>query len=112
MEEVWRQGDTTVKLIMEALNRATPSPRAYTTYMTVMQRLGDKELLNRTRDGRRDTYVPRISREAYQQARARLQVHDLVSEYGDVALVQFAHELSRLDAARLRRLRSLARGDS
>src|SRR5215472_12452783 len=64
MEEVWRQGEeTTVKLVMEALNRKTKSPRAYTTYMTVMRRLNDKGLLDRRRTGRQDTYVPRLRRE-------------------------------------------------
>jgi predicted transcriptional regulator len=52
MEEVWRQGETTVKRVMEALNRKAKQPRAYTTYMTVMQRLDDKGLLDRTRSGR------------------------------------------------------------
>ena len=46
MEEVWREGETTVKRVMEALNRETKTPRAYTTYMTVMQRLDDKGLLD------------------------------------------------------------------
>jgi predicted transcriptional regulator len=42
MEEVWRQGETNVKRVMEALNRKANPPRAYTTYMTVMRRLDDK----------------------------------------------------------------------
>ena len=62
MEEV-AQGDTTVKLVMEALNRKAKPPRAYTTYMTVMRRLNDKGLLDRTRSGRHDTYSPRLSRD-------------------------------------------------
>ena len=37
MEEVWRQGETNVKRVMEALNRKAKPPRAYTTYMTVMR---------------------------------------------------------------------------
>ena len=64
MEEVWRQGETTVKLVMEALNRKATPPRAYTTYMTVMRRLADKGLLDRTRNGRHDSYSPRLTRES------------------------------------------------
>jgi len=109
MEEVWRQGKTTVKRVTEALNDAAASPRAYTTFMTVMQRLDEKGLLSRKRIGRSDTYVPRLSREQYQERRARAQITGLVEEYGDVALSHFARELSTLDPARLRRLRSLAR---
>jgi predicted transcriptional regulator len=108
MEEVWRQGETTVKLVMEALNRKTKPPRAYTTYMTVMRRLNDKGLLDRTRSGRHDTYAPRLSREQYQQRRAGAEVRGLVDQFGEVALAQFAKSLSTLDPAKRRQLRRLA----
>jgi len=108
MEEVWRQGETTVKLVMEALNRKTKPPRAYTTYMTVMRRLNDKGLLDRTRSGRHDTYAPRLSRDEYQQRRASAEVRGLVDEFGEVALAHFAKSLSTLDPARRRQLRRLA----
>jgi predicted transcriptional regulator len=108
MEEVWRQEETTVKLVMEALNPKTEPPRAYTTYMTVMQRLNDKGLLDRTRSGRSDTYTPSLSRDEYQELRAGAQVQGLVDEFGDVALAHFAKSLQTLDPARRRQLRRLA----
>src|SRR5437588_9932257 len=112
MEEVWRQGsETTVKLVMEALNRRAKPPRAYTTYMTVMRRLNDKGLLARVRSGRRDTYEPRLTREEYQERRASAEVRGLVDEFGDVALAHFAKSLSTLDPARRRQLRRLAGGE-
>ncbi len=111
MEEVWRQGETTVKLVMESLNRKAKPPRAYTTYMTVMRRLDDKGLLARTRSGRHDTYVPRLTREQYQQRRAGAEVTDLIDEFGDVALAHFARSLSTLDPARRRQLQRLAKTD-
>jgi predicted transcriptional regulator len=112
MEEVWRQSsETTVKLVMEALNRKAKPPRAYTTYMTVMRRLNDKGLLKRTRSGRHDTYEPTLTREQYQQRRAKAEVRGLVDEFGDVALAHFARSLSTLDPARRRELRRLASGE-
>ncbi len=108
MEEVWRQDVTTVKLVAGALNRAAKSPRAYTTYMTVMRRLDDKGLLSRARNGRSDTYKPRLTREEYKDRRAQAEIDGLVSEYGDVALAHFAQTLSTLDPERLRKLRRLA----
>jgi predicted transcriptional regulator len=108
MEEVWHQEETTVKRVMEALNRRTKSPRAYTTYMTVMRRLDDKGLLDRTRTQRHDTYRPTLSREEYQELRAGAQVQGLVDEFGDVALAHFAKSLQTLDPARRRQLRRLA----
>jgi BlaI family transcriptional regulator, penicillinase repressor len=109
MEEVWRQdGETTVRMIMDALNRKADPGRAYTTYMTVMRRLNDKGFLDRTRSGRQDTYVPTLTREEYQQRRAAAEVRQLVDQYGDVALAHFAQSLSGLDPARRRELRRLA----
>jgi predicted transcriptional regulator len=108
MEEVWRQGEATVRSVMEALNRTADPPRAYTTYMTVMRRLNGKELLDRTRNGRQDSYVPRLSREEYRELRAGAQVQVLVDEFGDVALAHFAKSLKTLDPARRRQLQRLA----
>jgi predicted transcriptional regulator len=109
MEEVWRQGEpTTVKLVMDALNRKAKPPRAYTTYMTVMRRLNDKRLLSRRRSGRSDTYEAALTREQYQDRRASAEVRDLVDQFGDAALAHFARSLSALDPAQQRRLRRLA----
>jgi predicted transcriptional regulator len=109
MEEVWRSGgETTVRAVMDALNRKAKPPRAYTTYMTVMLRLSDKGFLDRARTGRQYTYVPRFSREQYHELRAGAQVEGLVDEFGDVALAHFAKSLQELDPARRRQLRRLA----
>lgn len=111
MDEIWRhEGPTTVKLVMEALNRKAKPPRAYTTYMTVMRRLDEKGLLTRKRSGRHDSYAPALTREEYQERRAGAEVRGLVDEYGDVALTHFARSLSSLDPAHQRRLRRLAGG--
>ncbi len=111
MQEVWRRGETNVKQVMEALNQVAATPRAYTTYMTVMQRLHKKGLLDRTRTGRSDTYVPTLSQGEYREGRARAQVAGLVQEYGDVALAHFARALTSADPATLRRLQKLARDE-
>jgi predicted transcriptional regulator len=109
MEEAWRQGRTNVRAVMEALNKRRKKDRAYTTYMTIMARLARKGLLYREREGRTDVYWPRLTREEYRQARAGHEVSALVGEFGEVALVQFAKEIDKLDPARARKLRRLAR---
>jgi predicted transcriptional regulator len=110
MEEVWRQGRTNVRAVMEALNKKRRKDRAYTTYMTIMARLARKDLLHREREGRTDAYWPRLTREEFQRARAEQEVGALVSEFGEVALVHFAKEFDKLDPARAKALRRLARG--
>ena len=111
MDEVWARDACTVRDVLDALNARSPTPRAYTTVMTVMQRLDGKGLLQRERDGRRDVYVAALSRDEYAQARAGAQVGALVDEYGDVALAHFARHMSKLDAKRREQIRRLARGD-
>jgi predicted transcriptional regulator len=109
MDELWNRGRADVRTVLDALNARLRPPRAYTTVLTVMQRLHAKDLLRRERAGRRDVYVPALTREAYAEARARAQVGALVSEYGDVALTHFARLMSELDPDRRAQIRRLAR---
>jgi predicted transcriptional regulator len=107
MEEVWRHDEVTVRQVLEALNRG-PKERAYTTIMTIMNRLETKGVVRRRRSGKSDIYRPAISREDYLEARARAEVDELVADYGEVALAHFARQLETLDPDRRRWLRKLA----
>ena len=109
MEEVWKRGESSVRDVMEALNRRTRRPRAYTTYMTILVRLDSKGLLERRREGKTDLYSPVFDREEYMTLRAASEVQTLVEQYGDVALSHFAREMADLDPARRRALQKLAR---
>jgi predicted transcriptional regulator len=107
MEEVWRHDEVTVRQVLEALNRGSKE-RAYTTIMTIMNRLNTKGMVKRRRSGKSDIYRPTISRDDYLEARAQAEVEDLVADYGDVALAHFARQLETLDPERRRKLRKLA----
>ena len=113
MEEVWRQETATVRDVMDAVNKAASKPRAYTTVMTIMDRLHNKGLLDRRpeRQGRNSFYVytPRLSRDEYADVRAEAEVDALVREWGDAALVHFAKQMGNLDPKRREQLRRLAR---
>jgi predicted transcriptional regulator len=109
MEEVWRQGEASVRSVMEACNRGRRQPRAYTTYLTIMVRLDRKDLLQRRREGKTDFYRPRLSKDDYLAARAEAEVDALVAQYGDVALSHFARQMEQLDPERRRALQRLAR---
>jgi predicted transcriptional regulator len=109
MDEVWRHEEISVRALMEILNERALKPRAYTTYMTVMSRLEGKGLLSRRREGKADYYCSVFGREEYRKLRAQSEVRELVSEFGDVALAQFAREMNQLDPQRLRELRRIAR---
>lgn len=113
MEHVWAQGPTSVRAVMEAVNDdPARSPRAYTTVLTVMQRLEAKGLLRRRRrrGGRFDVYVPRVDRETYLRARADAEVDNLIATYGELALIEFTRRTAALDPERREQLRRLAGG--
>lgn len=107
MEVVWSRGHTTVREVLTALN-VGERKRAYTTVMTIMARLVPKGLLTRERRGKTYIYKPVMDREQYLSARAESEVDALVSEFGDLALAQFAEQVGKLDAKRLDALRKLA----
>jgi predicted transcriptional regulator len=111
MEAVWnsQQAEVTVREIMDALNRRTRHPRAYTTYMTIMRRLDSKRLLARRREGKADIYRAVYTREQYADLRAQAGVSQLVAQYGELALSHFARQMAELDPKRRRQLQRLAR---
>ena len=94
---------------MDALNKRTRKPRAYTTYMTIMARLHKKGVLERRREGKTDVYKPMLDRDEFMALRAQAEVDELVAQYGDVALSHFARQVASLDPARRRALQRLAR---
>lgn len=108
MEEVWGQGCVTVRAIFAALNARNDKQRAYTTIMTIMQRLDKKGLLCRCRQGKTDVYEACMTREEYLRARAEAEVGALVEQYGDAALVHFARRMASLDPQRRQQLSELA----
>lgn len=110
MEEVWQQETATVREVLDALNRHASKPRAYTTVMTILDRLHRKGFLDR-RQERNNTYfyTPRLTRDQYADVRAQTEVDALVHEWGDVALVHFARQMGTLDPKRREQLRRLAR---
>lgn len=108
MEEVWERGQANVREVLEALNSGRKK-RAYTTIMTTMVRLEEKGVLRRRKNGKTYLYRPRMSREAYLQARAQSEVDGLVADYGDLALANFARQLGSLDPKRRAQLRRLAK---
>jgi len=74
---------------------------AYTTVMTVLDRLGAKDMVRRERDGRAFRYAPTLSRDA---ATAEL-LHAALDEAGTdrtAALVHFAHTVDPDEAQALR----------
>jgi predicted transcriptional regulator len=91
--------------IVDALNDRRSEPLAYTTVMTVMNRLTTKGVL--ARHGERRSYVY----EATAADAAGIAVRDVLRTYGDAAVAHFVDE-ARTDPSVLRRLRGLLTEDA
>jgi predicted transcriptional regulator len=105
MDAVWAAGDPiSVREVLDALNASRPEPLAYTTVMTVMNRLAAKGVLRRRGERRRYLY------EATATDVAGIAVRGVIRAYGDAAVAHFVDE-ARADPEVLRRLRALLAED-
>ena len=75
---------------------------AYTTVMTVLDRLARKDLVVRQRDGRAFRYAPRLTRAAM-TAEVMHEALEATRDDREQALVSFVGEASAEDLAALRR---------
>ncbi|MDQ3342954.1 MAG: BlaI/MecI/CopY family transcriptional regulator [Actinomycetota bacterium] len=100
MHVVWQEGDVFLS-VRDVLGRLDED-LAYTTVMTVMNRLYEKGLLRRRRDGRAWLYRPAMTREAF----AAATMSEVLSTASDrrAALLHFVADLSGEDTDALRRL--------
>jgi predicted transcriptional regulator len=106
MEIVWASDEPmSVRALLERLNKGRRQPLAYTTVMTVMSRLVDKDVLSRRRDGRGYVYEASVSDPA------EIAVRGVVRDFGDAALAHFVDE-AKADPKLLRRLRRLLSEES
>jgi predicted transcriptional regulator len=105
MDTVWRSGvPVSVREVLDALNSGRGDPLAYTTVMTVMNRLVAKHVLYRRGQPRRYVY------EATSTDAAGIAVREVIRTYGDAAVAHFVDE-ARADPGVLARLRALVAED-
>jgi predicted transcriptional regulator len=105
MDAVWAAtAPVSVRLVLDVLNERRLEPLAYTTVMTVMNRLVAKGVL--VRHGERRSYVY----EATATDAAGIAVRGVIRAYGDAAVAHFVDE-ARADPEVLRRLRALLAED-
>ncbi len=84
LKALWGLGEGNVKDVRDAL--ASSRSLAYTTVMTVLDRLARKGAVGRRKVGRSFVYAPVLSRDALR----RLAVKELVNSFFDGSAEQFA----------------------
>ena len=84
MEYVWKNGQVTVRAVYEHL--LTSRGLAYTTVMTVMSRLAEKELLIREQEGGAYVYQPAMAKEVYLQQVVAEVLDALFEQHSNLAV--------------------------
>lgn len=110
LRALWEGAPATVRTVLERINARRDSNLAYTSVMTVLDRLHDKELVTREQAGRAYEYTPvHVDEAALVDHLGERQVAALVDRLGDVALVHFAATLEDLDDGTRQQLQALVR---
>ncbi len=109
MELVWgsRWDEFSVNDVHAALSERREI--AYTTVMTTVTRLFEKELLQRERDGRRYLYRPAMTRAAFIEAMTRDVLRSLPAVSRETAVALLAEQLEGADEGELDRLEAMIR---
>lgn len=101
MEQLWSAGDwVTVRAVHEAL--AADRDVAYTTVMTVMDRLAKKELVKQRREGRAYLYQAADSRSAMTADLMREALVEFAEAERRTALMAFVGDSTEEERAALR----------
>jgi predicted transcriptional regulator len=97
----WARGEpVSVRQLLDRINRGRSPELAYTTVMTVMNRLVEKGVFRRRKEGRGYLYEP-VAGDS-----AGLAVHGVMRDFGDAAMAHFVEE-AKSDPEALRRLQRL-----
>lgn len=94
MDIVWKKQQCSARDVLTTLEKA--KKLAYTTIATILQRLYDKELLNRKESTVGHIYSPKVSKETYTKSVAQFFLKSFISSFGDTAIASFANSVDKL----------------
>ena len=109
MGDIWSNGPASVREVRERIKDSHIA--AYTTIMTVMNRLVGKGLLDAQKTGRAYVYSAAKSREEFLWCAAGKMVDSLIDDFGDIARARFLLEIDKADPRRLVSIRQLREQD-
>lgn len=102
MVALWRVGSSTVEQVRSALPARYRG--AYTTVQTVLNRLQERGLLTRKRDGLAFVYRPKLTETEYVSRAIETTLAGTSSEVRQAVLAQLVGGLDRGELAELRKL--------
>jgi predicted transcriptional regulator len=108
MSLVWKRPNATVREICDDV--AARRPIAYTTVMTTMDRLFQKGLLSRSREGNAYRYSARLDRSRWVRSWSERVIDGLVPSLDRVSMAYFVEEARKTNPELLAHLRRLIDG--
>lgn len=106
---VWSEKTITVRDVYEKINKKRRI--AYTTVMTIMDRLFVKKLLKRKKVGKTYFYSADASKENFLERTSKKIIDGLIQDFGEVAIAQFATTIDNVDPKKLKMLRERIKAD-
>lgn len=109
MEIVWQSKEPVfVRTVTRSLQKKRPI--AYTTVMTIMNRLVDKGLLHRQSEGRAYQYQHALSKDKFLTRISHQIIKNFISSFGDVAIAHFVSELEKIPVKKKTKLIKMLKG--
>lgn len=108
MRVLWSEGEASVGAVVDRLSQGDRRP-AYTTVTTILSRLRERGLVERSRRGRAAVYRAVVSEAQLVDATSEQAVDKVIARFGDAALRHFATRLGDIDPGLRRELIELAR---
>lgn len=94
MEIVWVHQESSVRNVLEEIKK--DKEVAYTTVLTILQRLEEKGFVKKKEVGKMHVYLSKISKEAYSKTVAESFVHNFINSFGNIAIASFAESIDKL----------------
>ncbi len=115
LQVFWARGEkgASVPELLEAVNKAHARrgrpALAYSTVLTVAQRLHARGLLRRNPEGRGFRYWPTMTRDELLQSWSDELIDRILADFGDVGIARLDERLRGLDESQRERLRAIRR---
>lgn len=102
MNILWDGSELTIKNVQQKLEQEKAVN--FNTVMTVMNRLVDKGVLQKRTEGRSSLYRPILSKDQFFETQSKELTHELIEEFGSLAVSQMLDVLEEVDQDLLEKL--------
>lgn len=108
MDILWKnQGSVSVRTVMDELNASQTKHYAYTTVMTTLVRLHQKDIVKRKSVGRGFEYIPLQSQSDFLTSMSKQVIDGVAHQFGDVAVAHFVEALAQVDERNVKKWKSI-----